>query len=328
MILSGIQVFKDYRSLKGKLPPEKRVVAIGNFDGVHLGHRHLLEKMVAYGQEHGLTPSVLTFDPNPAEWFQSKYFSGYLFNSFQKLRALRDCRIPLVLKQNFDASFANLSPEEFMRYVLKEGLNAHAVVVGDDFRFGRHRSGHVADLKNFFHDQKRTIIPLQLLSVKGQAPSSSLIRKSLEEGDLKSAVQALGRPYVIEGEVIHGKKLARSLHFPTANLDLGYYVKPKFGVYGGRVLIHGGSEDLGILQFHKDVSLAAINIGMKPTFSPTPGPILEAHLIDAKMDLDFLYGKKISVFLETFIRPEQKFGSSAELKAQIRKDVDQIRSSH
>jgi riboflavin kinase/FMN adenylyltransferase len=301
-------------------------VAIGNFDGVHLGHRHLLEKLADYGRAHGLTPSVLTFDPNPAEWFKSKHFSGYLFNSFQKLRALRHCQIELVLAQNFDDSFAGLTPEEFMKDVLVDSLNAHAVVVGDDFRFGKNRSGHVSVLRDYFHDLGRSVIPLELFSTGGQTPSSSLIRKSLEDGDLSSAIQALGRPYVIEGDVIHGRKLARSLDFPTANLDLGKYVKPKFGVYGGRVLIHKGRQDLGTIDLDSAAPLAAINIGMKPTFSNSLVPLLEVHFIDTKMDLDFLYGKRISVFFQKFIRAEHKFSSPLELKEQIRRDVDQIKS--
>jgi len=282
--------------------------------------------MVTYGREQGLSPAVLTFHPNPAEWFKAKHFGGYIFNTSQKLRALSESQIELVLNQNFDQEFSNLSPAQFMDEVLIQSLNAHAVVVGDDFRFGKHRSGNTLDLAHFFSALGRKVVPVHLLASGGQTASSTLIRKSIECGDLSSASQALGHCFVLEGEVVPGRKLARSLGFPTANMNLGSYVKPRFGVYGGRVVIHGSKRDIGMILPPSNALLAAINIGVKPTVTEIPLPMAEVHLMNLEMDFDYLYGKKISVFLERFIRDERKFSSLEDLTQQIERDVAQIKS--
>ncbi len=322
-----IKIYTDYSQLHDSPGFTKRIVAIGNFDGLHLGHRYLLDKMVTYAREQGLSTAVLTFHPNPAEWFKAKHFAGYIFNTNQKMRALGESHIEVVLNQNFDHAFSNLSPIEFMNEVLIKALNAHVVVVGDDFRFGKNRSGSASDLAHFFSDLGRKVVSVELLTNGGQTASSTFIRKSLESGDLASASKALGHSFVLEGEVIHGRKLARSLGFPTANVSLGNYVKPKFGVYGGRVVIHESESDLGLIHPYSKAHLAAINIGVKPTISEIPLPMIEVHLIDLDMDFDYLYGKRISVFLEEYIRDERKFSSLEELTKQIGQDVKQIKST-
>lgn len=321
-----IKIFNDYKHLVGGSRLKKRIVAIGNFDGLHLGHRYLLDKMVTYARDQGLSPAVLTFHPNPAEWFKAKHFAGYIFNTNQKMRALGESHIELVLNQNFDHAFSNLSPIEFMNEVLIKALNAHVVVVGDDFRFGKNRSGSASDLAHFFSELGRKVVSVELLTNGGQTASSTLIRKSLECGDLGAVSKALGHSFVLEGEVVHGRKLARSLGFPTANLSLGNYVKPKFGVYGGRVVIHESERDLGLIHPKSNAHLAAINIGVKPTISEIPMPMVEVHLINLDMDFDYLYGKRISVFPEVYIREERKFSSLEELTKQIGQDVNQIKS--
>ncbi len=319
-------VFNKYEELS-LLPGQFRSgVAIGNFDGVHLGHQHLLKQLMYQCEQAGLNPAVLTFNPNPAKRFLPKEFVGLLFNPSQKYRALHDFGAQLVLDQSFDSEFAMMDPEHFVTRVLLSAFHAELVVVGTDFRFAKGRSGNVETLKSLFEKSNHKLLAIDLLSRFEHATSSSVIRKFIIEGQVANAKAALGRSFSIEGKVVRGKQLGRTLGFPTANISLADYVHPKRGVYRGSTVIHDSTQDAGLYTKDDRALLSAINIGIKPTFSGVSEALIEIHILDKHFDFDFLYDKTVTVFLDDFIREEKKFQSLEELSNQISSDIGKIKS--
>lgn len=306
----------DYRALahagKEGLPLNVAggVVAIGNFDGVHRGHQALLAAAKKIADAKGLTLTVLTFAPHPRQFFKPLQPPFLLTDAVQKYDALRDAGADTVVSLTFDALLAGLSAGEFVENVLRDGLAASHVVVGENFIFGARRQGNVDILKELGSAYGFAVTALDLHGDEAQPVSSERIRAELRHGHMASAEQMLGRPWQIRGEVIHGQKLGRTLGTPTANLALGDYLHPAYGVYRARVAVDG--------VMHR----AAVSIGVRPTVGFSE-PLLEAYLIDFNGNL---YGKTLAVELLDFLRPELKFADLEALKEQIAKDVAQVRA--
>lgn len=284
------------------------VVAIGNFDGVHLGHRALLAHGRAIADKEGWRLVVLSFSPHPRHFFRPDQPSFLLADPVQKLEELTKAGADDIVILHFDAVLADVSAEDFITDVLKDALVAKHVVVGDNFLFGKGRAGTIATLV----ESGLAVSPLPAITdLGGQRLSSERVRAALRGGYVASAEDLLGRPWEIRGEVVKGNQKGRTIGFPTANMALGDYLHPKLGVYTARVIFEGeaGSHP------------AVVNIGQRPTVGVS-GPLLEAHLLDFDGDL---YGKMMRVTLDRFLRPEQKFASFDLLKEQIQRDTDTAR---
>ncbi len=284
---------------------KKSAVALGLFDGVHLGHRAVLE-LAQRERENGISPVIFTFSPQ-AVLRKNSGAGGFIYGHVQKLGLLDG------FGGVFSADFKIVKPftgEEFVRHYLKNTLNAVVVCCGADFRFGRGASCGVDDLCKFGEKYGFEVRIAEDVCVDGTIVSSGEIRHRLIEGDISGANKLLGRPYFIRGEVVHGAKLGRTIGFPTINqvFESGQLV-PKYGVYAGRVRVDGRSYR------------AVTNIGMKPTVEYDGLPLAETHIVDFSGDL---YGKKIDTEILGFIRPEQKFNSVEELKNQIGTDTEKV----
>ncbi len=293
----------DFRAARRGAPT---ALAIGNFDGVHRGHRHLLDRVKAAAASFGGESVALTFDPHPTRVLAPDRAAPLVVGLDRKLELLGATGIDAVVVQRFDLSFASQSPEEFVGSVVL-GLRAKEVFVGEDFHFGRNREGNGAVLVALGQTlgfRAHVVAPLEESSVP---VSSSRVRRALADGDLALAKSLLGRDYDLDGLVITGHKRGRTLGFPTANLATECEALPKDGVYAVRVTaLDGGVVD------HP----AVMNLGSRPTFRA--GRSLEAHLLDADVDL---YGRTLRVTFAARLRDEQRFDGVDALKAQIAADV-------
>lgn len=300
---------------------ESSVVTIGNFDGCHRGHQELIKLTRHWADVWNLPSVVLTFDPNPKEFFQPSQTLGRLFQSQQKIRALEELGISAVVIQEFDKAFSLMQPLAFYHELLKERLKARSIIVGHDFRFGVQRKGDAQLLSQLASSDGIAVhIVGQQLDQEGEVISSSLIRKMLKEGELKQANRMLGRAYMLEGRVVTGRKLGRQLGFPTANIDCDSQLLPAFGVYAGHVTLGGGGA---IFKEVPNSVPCVLNIGLKPTVDQQiPQPTVEVHLLEGRYSSDELYGQELSVYLKEFIRKEQKFPSLEALRTQIARDCD------
>ena len=295
------------------LRPEHRgcVATIGNFDGVHLGHqavfRHLREK----GAELGLPTTVITFEPQPQEYFAPRAAPARLTRMREKLGALRDAGIDRVVILEFGPKLAALTADGFVRELLVQGLGVRYLFVGDDFRFGQGRTGDIGLLRQAGRAHGFGVEDINTFLVGDERVSSTRIREALAGGDLEGAAHYLGRPYRICGRVSHGEKRGRVIGFPTANIDLHRRVSPLQGVYA--VLVYGlGNEALP----------AVANIGVRPTVAGEGRTLLEVHLFDFS---GTIYGKHIEVEFCRKLRSEQRFDSFEDLKQQIQRDVESAR---
>lgn len=286
------------------------VAAIGNFDGVHRGHQQLLAETAVFARSLDHPAGAVVFDPHPRRYFRPGDPPFLLTTPKQRERLLRDNGAGQVMTLTFDASLAALTPEQFVRDVLKQKLGLAGVVTGTDFRFGKGRSGDAAGLKRLC---KEAGLAALLVSPKpeadGEKIGSSAIRAALQAGDARAAASMLGRPWGVEGAVLPGQKLGRTLGFPTANMILGDLIEPRRGVYAVRASADG--------REHKGVA----NFGRRPTVG-ADAPLLETHLFDYAGDL---YGKTMEVRFIDFIRDEKKFDGLDALKAQIAADSDKAR---
>jgi riboflavin kinase/FMN adenylyltransferase len=286
-------------------------IALGNFDGLHLGHQQVLHPILTPSNP-SIYPTVVTFDPHPQEFFSGE--SRQLLTPFREKAALLDqWGVKQWVLLPFDQELAALSPDQFVKDILVDQLQAKQVSVGQDFRFGYQRKGNAEKLKElaYLFAIKVHIIPLKLEKASIRI-SSSLIRQALAKGDITQANQMLGRNYCLLGKVVKGQQLGRTIGFPTANLKVAEdKLLPRYGVYGGWVNIDDQT----------DAKLGAVNIGQRPTVNGL-FPTVEVHLLDWQGDL---YDKEISVSLEVFIRPEQKFSGLEALQKQIKQDCDRIR---
>ncbi|MDX2099537.1 MAG: bifunctional riboflavin kinase/FAD synthetase [Leptolyngbyaceae cyanobacterium bins.59] len=310
-------------SLSTALTPT--AVALGNFDGVHRGHRRVIEPVLAQSHSgpESLKVTVVTFDPHPREFFTGQ--TRPLITPLpEKVLQLKRLGIEQLVLLPFNQELSDLSPREFVEQVLLEQLQARHISVGSDFCFGYQRSGTAADLQKLAGEFgiQVTIVPLQL--IQGERISSSAIREALDQGDLKRVNRLLGRPYSLTGEVVKGQQLGRTLGFPTANLKVSEEkLVPRSGVYCVRVSVSDSREPEANPSPPTSPNLlpGVMNIGYRPTIEGV-GRTIEIHLLDWGGDL---YGQTLTVLMEEFLRPEQKFASLEDLKAQIQVDCETAR---
>ena len=288
------------------------VVALGNFDGVHLGHREILGQCVASARAYHVPSAVMTFEPHPREYFSKQHQRLRLCSFRQKLDMTERCGVDILFLVRFNERFATLSAENFVFDVLHRQLAVKHVVTGYNFAFGKGRSGDT-DFLSLRGQQLgfgTTACP-PVDDGGGHVISSSGIRQLLAAGEVRKASALLGHPYVIEGRVRAGEKRGRTIGFPTANIALTRLFNPRHGVYAVRVTVQGENRAYD----------GVANIGTKPTFDGTR-PLLEVHLFDANPDL---YGRLLRVECVDFIRDEVRFDSVDALKAQITLDCQQAK---
>ena len=285
------------------------VAALGNFDGVHKGHRALMAE--ARRQAGGTAPVLaITFDPHPRRYFVPDAPPFQLDKLTRKSQLLAALGAQAVVAFRFDAALAELKPEAFVTDILAHDLSLKHVVVGYDFTFGKGRAGNTALLQSLGGAHGIGLSVVQSQGDGSGAYSSTRIRSLLQAGAPEQAAELLGRYWEVEGVVQHGDQRGRTIGFPTANVDMGHYLVPRLGVYAVRVRLPDGSEQDGVA-----------NLGMRPTFGKDK-VALEAHLLDFQGDL---YGQMLRVAFVGFIRPERKFAGLDELKAQIAADAGKAR---
>jgi riboflavin kinase/FMN adenylyltransferase len=285
-----------------------RAVAIGNFDGLHLGHRAVIAAMARAAEANGLVPSALTFEPHPRRFFTPGAENFRIERLSDKLRGLVRAGVKDVVMPRFNAAFASMSPEQFLDKVLGQQLNAKAVVTGKNFAFGHKRGGTIQMLRAWGESQGVEIITVPPVRVGSDICSSSAVRAAIAAGDMTQAATLLGRSHQLRGRVRHGEKRGRTIGFPTANIVPAHgLLLPPYGVYAIRAEVNGTLYD------------GVANLGIRPTIGSYAQATLEAHLFDFCHEI---YGSSISVSLCAFIRPEQTFEGLDALKVQIAKDCE------
>lgn len=283
-------------------------IALGNFDGIHVAHKKLIEDMVEDAKKIGLKPGILLFHSHTRAILEGKSPS-LLTSKEQKVKILKSLGVEIVYTIEFDENLMKLSPEEFVKKILIEKLNAKSVCVGFDYRFGFKASGNVDVLKSLGEEYGFKVIVIDPI-YKDNIVSSTGIRKLIKEGKIEDANEMLGRHYSIIGKVVDGNKMGNKLGFPTANLKVeDNYIIPKIGIYETNIIIDG------------DFYIGATSIGTNPTFGSNMIKI-ENHILDFQEDI---YGKIIEVRFIRYLRGEIKFDNIEDLKEQINKDVKDIK---
>lgn len=302
-------------SILNEIDSKGLCLTIGNFDGVHLGHQAIISRLKEIALQKNLASAIMTFEPHPLAFFNDNKKIDFRISTLkQKIQILQKYKIDYLILQNFNKKFSDLSANFFIKNILEKTLSIKYLLVGYDFTFGKNRQGNFKDLEgaNFILEE---VNPIKVkIDNQNLTCSSSLIRSLVKSGELKNANKILGHNFTIEGEVIHGKKLAQNLGFPTLNLNCkSQQIQPKFGVYKSFVKISDDSEKL----------LSITNFGVKPTIDNKESqPLFETHILNFNRDL---YGKKIIVELEDFIREEKKFSSIENLKNQINLDITHLK---
>ena len=292
------------------LDPETRgaSVAMGNFDGVHLGHQSVIDLARAQGPL-----GIITFEPHPREFFAPNALPFRLMNAEARANRLAKLGVKQLFQLPFDAELARLSPEAFARDVLATGLGVAHVVVGADFCFGKGRAGRAVDLQALGQRYGFGVTVADLVKSDGREISSTAIRQALTDGRPRDAAAMLGHWHRIDGEVIHGEKRGRELGYPTANMSVQGLHLPKLGVYAVKVDVLTGPQ---AGSYH-----GAASLGVRPMFGENT-PNLETYIFDFKGDL---YGQHVSIGLVDYLRPEMKFDGLPGLMAQMAADVAQAR---
>lgn len=286
------------------------IVALGNFDGFHLGHQAVVGQAVARARAEGRPALVATFDPHPVRHFRPDTPPFRLTTLDQRERLFAAAGVDAMVVFAFDAALAALSAEAFAER-LAARLQVAGVLTGEDFTFGQGKRGDVAMLAALGTAHGFTAETVGAVTLDGETVSSSRIRALLRAGDPRGAARLLTRPFAIEGTVQHGDKLGRTIGYPTANLDMGKYLRPAYGIYAVTARLPDGRQVQG-----------AANLGIRPTFDP-PKELLEPYFFDFSGDL---YGQTIEVALIDYIRPEAKFDSLDALTAQMEADCAEARA--
>lgn len=287
------------------------VVTIGAYDGLHLGHEKLLERVRDAASTRKLPAIVMSFEPTPREFFAAESPPARLMRFREKFEALQDHGIDLFYCPRFDAQMRDVSVDDFIRRILVHGLGARHLVVGDDFQFARRREGRLEHLQRAGQALGFEVERVPSVIVNDVRVSSTAIRKALWDGDMDQATALLGRPYRMSGKVVRGESVGRSLGYPTANVDLRRRQSAVMGIFAVRV--HGlGSEPLD----------AVASVGDRPTFGGTK-PILEVHIFDFDRDI---YGDYIHVDFVARLRGQEKYDRVEDLVAQMHLDADNARS--
>lgn len=289
-------------------PTAPAALAIGNFDGVHLGHQAILSRLVTVAAQQDLTSSLLTFEPHPRELFTPDQAPVRLTSMREKLELFAERGVEIAYVCPFDARFAAMKAQEFIAQILQRSLDARAVLVGEDFRFGSGRTGTVELLRSAGIQVENQ----SEVRVDGKRVSSTAIRQSLATGDLEQAGKLLGRAYSISGHVVHGDKLGRELGYPTANIQMHHDRPPLTGIYAVKLAGLDGGELPGVAS-----------LGFRPTMKHDgAAPTLEVHLFDFNRDI---YGQHVRVSFLKKIRDEEKFPDLESLKQQIALDEQAAR---
>ncbi len=280
-----------------KVKLQNTVVALGKFEGMHKGHMLLLDEVIKIAKDKNLTSVVLTVNVP----------SDKVINTpSEKMDILRKQNIDMVVPCMFTKAFASLSPEEFVKTILVDGLGAKYVVVGEDFHYGHKRMGNCDTLKRGGERYGFKLISFPKLAIDGMVVSSSYIRKLIEAGKMEDVYKYMGRYYKVTGTVVHGKMLGRTIGFPTVNIiSAPAKLLPPFGVYASEIECCGNRYK------------AVTNIGLNPTVTDDSAVKIETHILDYDGDL---YGEEVQVYLKNFIRHETRFDSIEELKTQLEKD--------
>ena len=297
---------KIYKNFTTSKKFKNSAIAIGNFDGFHLGHQKVIKTGKRIAKENNLRFGLLVFHPLPVMFFNKKLKNFRIDSLKQKIDSAVKLGVDFLIIKKFDKSFSKTTAENFIKIILHRKLKAKLIFVSQNFRFGKNRIGDIKLLKkkeNLLNYKTKTIKPF---NKKKKIISSTLIRKNITKGKIDFVNKMLGRYWTIEGNVKKGEKRGRKIGFPTCNLDLGNYIVPKVGVYSSIVVIN-----------KKIIKKGIVNIGYKPTFGKNK-LLLEVHILGLKKNL---YDKRIKVMLIKFIRSEKKFKSINQLKIQIKKDI-------
>jgi riboflavin kinase/FMN adenylyltransferase len=300
------------RGLRNLAPHHRGCVAtIGNYDGVHLGHQHIIAALRERASSLAVPAVVVTFEPTPREYFEGAAAPSRLTRLREKLEALESCGVDRVVVLRFDDRMRGMGADEFVGRLLVDGLGARHVVVGHDFHFARRREGTIETLRAAGTVHGFSVEEVGQFLVDGERVSSSLVREALNRGDLERATRLLGRPYRMAGRVRLGKRLGRQLGYPTANLALHRKVVPLWGIFAVR------ASGAGLVDHP-----AVASLGTRPTVDGTD-PLLEVHLFDWDGDL---YGRYLDVDFVARLRDEQKFASLDALVAQMHRDAAAARA--
>ena len=294
-------------TLDGGIPENLKgsIVALGNFDGFHLGHQAVVGRAVSRAFHERRPAIVATFEPHPVRYFKPDVPPFRLTTLDQRESLFAHAGADAMLVFEFGEKLRETSAEEFVSKLLAGKIGAAGVVTGDDFSFGKRRSGNVETLRTLGGYLGIIAEAVDAVVVDGERVSSGRIREALIAGDIGHATHLLSRDFAIEGVVQRGDQRGRELGYPTANLELGDYQRPKYGIYAVRVTLEDGSEHPGVAS-----------LGVRPTFDP-PQELLEAHLFDFDGDL---YGRRIEVALHAYVREEKRFDGIEPLIAHMRED--------
>ena len=296
---------KTYYNFNIKKKHKNSVIAIGNFDGIHLGHQKVILQAKKKAKKNNLPFGVVTFEPMPVMYFNPN-IKNHRINSFeQKREQLKKLKLDFLIIINFNERFSNVSAEQFVKKFLYEKINSKYIFVSNNFKFGKNRKGNIKTLNRFKKTLDFKTIVTSPLKKSNNIISSTLIRKKISLGQINDANKLLNRIWSVEGKVIKGEKRGRKIGFPTCNVKLNDYIVPKLGVYA--VIIN--------INNHQKKGIA--NIGYRPTFNGQ-NLLLEVNIFGINRNL---YNKIIKINFKRFIRPERKFKNLEKLKKQIKLDI-------
>ena len=289
-------------------------LAIGNFDGIHIGHQKIIQKLVNESKKMNVQSAILGFDPHPQQFFTKNYDGFNVINEKTKMELLDQLNVDYYITMEFNSALASLSAHEFIENILSKKLNINNLTVGYDFKFGKNRQGDVDLLEQLSskYNYNISIIKPVLDPLTSEIYSSSLVRKNIKDGNFEIVSSLLGRNWIMQGTVIHGDQKASKINFPTANIIPSNLIKPKKGVYAVKV------------QYINKYINGIANFGVRPTIDGKK-LLLEVNLFDFNQDI---YGKELTVEFLTFIRDEKKFDNFTLLTEQIQKDIQLAKIYH
>ena len=286
---------------------KRSIILIGNFDGVHLGHRKLFDLAKRYKKKYRLDIGVLTFEPMPKMFFNKELKHFKISSIEQKISLLKEIKVDFLINKKFDKKFSRIRSYSFIKNIIYQRLNAKFIFVSNNFKFGNKREGNVQQLKKYENQFNYKIVKPNPFKINTQVASSSLIRKLLQNGNLNKANKLLKRNWSVIGKVEKGRQIGKKIGFPTCNIDIKDYVLAKPGVYAVKVNVKNTKN------FIKGIA----NLGYRPTFKQNK-LLLEVHLFNFSGNL---YNKYLSVEFLKFIRKEKKFKNTEQLKKQIKIDL-------
>ena len=303
-----------YLNTKETFKSRNLCLCIGNFDGIHLGHQHVIKKIIKNSQSDNLKSAIMTFVPHPKIYFKKTDGNFNIITNSDKKNFLKSLGVENYIEYKFNKTLSNLDAVDFIEKILVKQLSVKKIVVGKDFRFGKDRKGDTLLLKTLSskHKYKLSIIGHVKNKKTNLKFSSSTIRKNINEGLFEKVSQALGRNWFMQGKIVKGSQKARLINFPTANMKPGNHILPKKGVYCVNVIFNGNLYK-GIANFGERPTVKGVNL------------LLETHIFEFNRDI---YGKELTVEFLTFIRSEKKFKDFKSLTTQIKKDVITAKKYH